>query len=286
MADSPAAASDRIKAIALKNGAGSCGILPAEELKEYDRFSAVSKNVPPGLGYLTRDAFVREDIRNWFASARSVLVCAFQYWHSGLDHTAISKKAGTPESYLMATGRKVRQGAADGGRKISRYALVPDYHKVLRKKLKGMLAEIKAAYPEADGKIFVDTSPVMEKELARLAGLGFRGRNTLIISKELGSYFFIGGIALTLETVPACAPAEPGCGGCRLCVSACPTGALAVTGALDPALCISYWTTQSAEPMPEELAAKNGGFVYGCDLCQEACPFNRGTDDKIPEEFT
>ena len=258
-----------IKNIALKHGAASCGIAAACDINEYQRFIAASKDVPPGLSYLGRAPALRVNIKNWFGPARSALVCAFQYWHSGLDHDEVLKKAGK------------------GGGKVSRYALVPDYHKVIRRKLKEILAGIKEIYPDADGKVFVDTSPVMEKELGRLAGLGFRGKNTLLISKELGSYFFIGGVALNLDAATDSLSRNSGadCGDCRRCIDACPTGALSEPGILDPRLCVSYWTTQSKEKMSDELQSRSGGLTYGCDLCQESCPHNNKTQNKLLKEF-
>ena len=168
------------------------------------------------------------------------------------------------------------------GAKISRYALSRDYHLAVKEKLSAMLADIKHELPGVEGVPFCDTSPVMEKELARLAGIGFRGRNTLVISGELGSYFFIGGIALNFE-LERDKPAVDSCGACRLCEAACPAGALN-GGVLDAGLCVSYWTTQSKEKIPAALAAKTAGFAYGCDLCQEACPLNK-TPGSIASDF-
>ena len=333
-----------IRNIALKRGASACGIVRAEEIAEYARFCSASAGAPmpaqvpyqaapfpgdsprgdtaqrfplpraikwpAGLAYLGRSPSARADIRNWFAPAKSVLLCAFQYWHSGLDYEVVLGKAGEPSAYLEKSGRKPRpefivgvkanacagavskayghQTAGGQSARISRYALVPDYHEVIREKLGLMLADIKAARPETAGKPFTDTSPVLEKELGRLAGLGFRGRNTLLISKELGSYFFIGGLALSLDLGPGESSAPdtgPGCGACGKCAAACPTGALNVPGAMDAGLCISYWTTQSKTAAPEEIIRKSGGYVYGCDLCQDACPYNSKTPDKtlLPE---
>lgn len=279
-----------IKNIALERGASACGIARAEALPEHARFSSACAGAPPGLAYLKRTPSAREDVRNWFAPARSVLVCAFQYWHSGLDYGSILESLGEPSTYLKNTGRKPRAEfmarAKSGGIKpgISRYALVPDYHEVIREKLRLMLADIKKACPEAAGKPFTDTSPVLEKELGLRAGLGFRGKNTLLISKELGSYFFIGGLALSLDfysgesSVPE---AAPGCGTCGKCASACPAGALNTSGVLDAGLCLSYWTTQSKTEAPEEILSRAGGRLYGCDICQEVCPYNDKTPDKI-----
>ena len=300
------AAAAEIRNIALKRGASACGIVRAEANAEYARFCSALEGAPTsaqapyqgpmavsrpaGLAYLGRSPSVRADIRNWFAPAKSVLVCAFQYWHSGLDYAAAMKKAGDPSSYLEKTGREPRpefmtgKKAGGQGARLSRYALVADYHEVIREKLGLMLEDIKAVNPGTEGKSFVDTSPVLEKELGRKAGLGFRGKNTLLISKELGSYFFIGGLALSLDPGPGesfSPDTGPGCGACGKCAAACPTGALNVPGVLDAGLCLSYWTTQSKTAATERIISKSGGYVYGCDICQDACPYNSKTQDRV-----
>ena len=268
-------AENRIREIALACGASAAGFALAADLEEFERFSASVKSVPAGLAYLNRDPLKRKNIKNWFPAAESVLVCAFRYWEPGMDHAAELAKAGEPAAYLKRTGRKQFQPEllAAPGAKISRYALCRDYHLSVKEKLAAALEAIKKEFPGAEGKTFCDTSPVMEKELARLAGLGFRGKNTLLLSSELGSYFFLGGIALNLKLDPG-APTADSCGACDLCQKACPTGALK-DGALDPALCLSYWTTQSKEKIPPAIAAKTQNWAYGCDLCQEACPLNK-----------
>ena len=279
-----------IKNIALNRGASACGLARAGALSEHDRFSRACAGAPSGLSYLTRSPSARADIRSWFAPARSVLMCAFQYWHSALDYEAVLERAGEPSAYLKKTGRKPRAefitrskavGAAPG---ISRFALVPDYHEVIKERLSLMLADIKAVCPDAEGKPFTDTSPVLEKELGLRAGLGFRGKNTLLISEELGSYFFIGGLALSLDpgTGESSAPyAGPGCGTCGKCAAACPTGALSASGVLDAGLCLSYWTTQSKTAAPEAILNMSGGSLYGCDICQEVCPYNGKTPGRV-----
>ena len=272
----------QIKSIALATGASAAGIVRDADLQEFRRYSDAVTMVPSGLLYLKRDPFKRKNIKKWYAEARSVLVCAFRYWTPDMDHAAELAKLGDPKAFLAATGRDANQPAlvAAPGAKISRYALPRDYHLTVKEKLAVMLEEIKKEAPAADGKIFCDTSPVMEKELGRLAGLGFRGKNTLLVSRELGSYFFLGGIALNFELKPD-APSADSCEGCDLCVKACPTHALQ-NGRLDAALCTSYWTTQAKLDMPEELAEKTKGFAYGCDLCQEVCPQNQAPGKIAP----
>lgn len=290
-------AENRIREIALACGASAAGFAPAADLEEFERFSVSVKSVPAGLAYLAREPLKRKTVKNWFPAAGSVLVCAFRYWEPGRDYAAELAGAGEPAACLEKTGRKRYQPEllAASGAKISRYALCPDYHLTVKEKLSAALEGIKKEFPGTEGKIFCDTSPVLEKELARQAGLGFRGKNTLLLSRELGSYLFLGGIALNLELAPDapvddispdngikdelyCAAPRTAerhpCGACDLCIKACPTGALKA-GALDPALCLSYWTTQSKEKLPPSLAAKTRDWAYGCDLCQEVCPFNK-----------
>jgi epoxyqueuosine reductase QueG len=287
MPSGPSAAA--IRNIALERGASACGVIRAEALAEYARFQAAAAGAPPGLAYLRLVPSPRPDIRRWFASAKSVLVCAFRYWSPERDHAAAMEKAGDLLAYLKNAGRKLRPEFIAGVKarglrpKISRYVLVPDYHRTIMEKLALALADIKAAWPGTEGKAFVDSAPVLEKELGRLAGLGFRGRNTLLVSEELGSYFFLGGLALSCgmpegepsSLSPALSPGakEPGCGTCRKCADACPTGALKSPGVLDAGLCISYWT-QSKTAAPEEIISRSEGYIYGCDICQEACPYN------------
>jgi len=268
-------ASGRVKEIARANGASAAGIAAIGELEEFRRFSLAISAYPQGLGYLGRSGLKRQNLQNWNADAASALICAFRYWTPGMNHDAVMKEAGDPAAFLAASGRRVTQPEllSRPGAKISRYALSRDYHLTVKEKLAAILDGIRQELPGVEGALFCDTSPVMEKELARLAGIGFRGRNTLILSADLGSYFFIGGIALNIELEPD-KPAAGSCGSCRLCEAACPTGALQ-GGAMEAGRCLSYWTTQSKETIPAAIAEKSAGCAYGCDLCQEACPHNK-----------
>jgi epoxyqueuosine reductase len=211
----------------------------------------------------------------------------------GLAHGADYKKTlegvGEPKTFLERSGRKILQPVffEAGNRSIARYALGPDYHAAIKEKLLKIIEGVKPAFPRIEGRIFVDTSPVLEKELGRLAGLGFRGKNTLLINPKLGSYFVLGGVAFNLELTPGIPPGngfagpchskalakEDGCGDCDLCVKACPGGALR-EGRLSASKCVSYLTTQAKEEIPSGLVSNSGGFAYGCDICQEVCPYN------------
>ncbi len=157
---------------------------------------------------------------------------------------------------------------------ISRYALGRDYHKVLRAKLKQLAQRIAAEAGEVAFRVFTDSAPVMEVELARRAGLGWRGKHTLLLSREAGSMFFLGELYTDLPLPTDDAQSEH-CGTCRACIDACPTGAIVAPYQLDARRCISYLTIELKGSIPEDLRANIGNRVYGCDDCQLACPWNK-----------
>lgn len=167
---------------------------------------------------------------------------------------------------------------------ISRYALGRDYHKVLRKKLKKLAEEINKIVPHSH-RVYVDSAPIMEKPLAEQAGLGFYGRNTLIIHPQQGSYFFIGVLATSLELQPNKKKINNLCGNCRACRRICPTDAIVDDNVIDARKCISYLTIEHKGDIPEEFRAKIGNRIYGCDDCQIICPFNRAAPKTTEADF-
>jgi epoxyqueuosine reductase len=164
---------------------------------------------------------------------------------------------------------------ADGARAfVSRYALGRDYHKVMRARLRRLADRIAAEIGEFGYRVFTDSAPVMEVELAVRAGLGWRGKHTLLLAREAGSYFFVGEIYTDLP-LPPDAPVGEHCGTCTQCLDACPTGAIVGPYRLDARRCISYLTIELKGPIPVELRPLIGNRVYGCDDCQLVCPWNR-----------
>jgi epoxyqueuosine reductase len=203
------------------------------------------------MRYLTdRRANVRGDVRNLLPSARSVI--------------CVGKLYNTQDPPQQP-----------GDAKISRYARGQDYHVVMRAALEEMVARLTAIEP-FEWKICVDTAPLLERSYARRAGLGWIGRNTCLINEPLGSWFFLGEIITSLELEPGTPPPDR-CGSCTRCIDACPTQALVPSKGgwkLDSRRCISYLTIELRGPIPEELQADMGEHVFGCDICQDVCPWN------------
>jgi epoxyqueuosine reductase len=197
----------------------------------------------------------RVDPRKLMGEARSIIMLGLNY---------------APKADPLAALARPEAGA------ISVYARHRDYHEVIKGKLKELAGFIvAAARPEkADVKVFVDTAPLMEKPLAERAGLGWQGKHTNLVSREFGSWLFLGAILTNLE-LPSDPPEADHCGQCRACLDACPTGAFPAPYRLDARRCISYLTIEHEGPIPRELRAAIGNRIYGCDDCLAVCPWNK-----------
>ncbi|MES1255831.1 MAG: tRNA epoxyqueuosine(34) reductase QueG [Acidobacteriota bacterium] len=248
--------SSGIKAKARDLGFELCGVAPAGDLPELAAFEGwLARGYAGEMAYLHRSAEQRADVRRVLPSARSVIVTGTVY--------------NTRHPYSTE--------CADPDRaQIARYAWGDDYHDVIGGRLHALLAWMREASPVAfDACAYVDTGPVQERVYARHAGIGWIGKNTCVINPELGSWIFLAEIICSLP-LEADAPSLDQCGTCTLCIDACPTGALA-GGALDATRCISYLTIEQRGPIPDDAAASIGSHVYGCDICQEVCPWNQLT---------
>ena len=245
--------SETIKRLAQECGFELAGVARAEPISdEYALYSTwTAAGMAGEMRYLTdRRAEVRRDPRNLLAGGRSV-ICAGKLYNQPL-----------PE-------------ARDGHAVFSRYALGRDYHEVLREALE-LFANKLAALEPHEWKICVDTAPLLERSYARQAGLGWIGRNTCLINEPLGSWFFLGEIVTTLALEPDSPPPDR-CGTCTRCIEACPTQAIVPRDGnwtLDSRRCISYLTIELRGSMPEEQRGSLGQHVFGCDICQEVCPWN------------
>jgi epoxyqueuosine reductase len=167
---------------------------------------------------------------------------------------------------------------------VSLYARGRDYHKVLRSRLQQLAERIAAAIGPFGYRVFTDSAPVMELPLAEKAGLGWRGKHTLMLSREAGSMFFIGEILIDLA-LPVDAPESAHCGQCQACIDVCPTGAILGPGKLDARRCISYLTIELKTAIPEELRPLIGNRIYGCDDCQTVCPWNKFAQRAVVPDF-
>jgi epoxyqueuosine reductase len=199
------------------------------------------------------------------AGARSVIVCALNY------NTAFPAST---EVLAFSAGQNGPQGW------ISRYAWGDDYHSVLGEKLKTLIERLRAEFSEPfEARAYVDTGPIVERVAAKYAGLGWLAKNTCLINEEIGSLFFLGVIITTLDLAAsleaAQSPAADLCGNCSLCIDACPTGAIVEPYVLDARRCISYLTIELRGAIPSELREPIGRYVFGCDICQDVCPWNR-----------
>lgn len=169
--------------------------------------------------------------------------------------------------------------------KISQYAYGKDYHKVIKKKLKALLASIQEEFGDIHGRCFVDSAPLLERDLAKRSGLGWTGKNTLLINKKKGSYFFLAEIVLDLE-LEYDHITEDHCGTCTKCIDACPTDAIDEGGyILDANKCISYLTIELKDEIPKAFEDKMENWMFGCDICQQVCPWNRFSSQHSESKF-
>lgn len=249
-----AALARRLKARAVDEGFDGCGICAPDAVPQAgERLRTfVAEGWHGKMKWMAERLAWRASPKVLWPEARSVVMLAEAY---------------TPEVDPMAVVAK-RDRAA-----ISVYARGRDYHDIVKKRLK-RLGRWLVAETGAEIKVFVDTAPVMEKPLAAAAGIGWQGKHTNLLSRELGNWFFLGAIFTTLE-LPRDAPAAERCGSCRACLDACPTGAFPAPFRLDARRCISYLTIEHDGPVPREFRAALGNRVYGCDDCLAVCPWNK-----------
>jgi len=246
--------SDAIKAKAGELGFDACGIAPAAAHPELQFFREwLDRGYAGEMAYLHRTAERRADVRHVLPSARTVIVTATVY----------------------NTDRPYSTECADTGRaQIARYAWGDDYHDVIGARLDALVAWMGGASREPfEARAYVDTGPVQERVYAQHAGVGWIGKNTCVINPQLGSWIFLGAIICSLP-LEVDAPSTDQCGTCTLCLEACPTHALVAPGVLDSRRCISYLTIELRGDIPAERRAAIGSHVYGCDICQDVCPFN------------
>ena len=255
-----AEASKLVKRLAKEQGFDACGISAAGCLEE--EATGLENWLNAGfhgtMSWMERHFDERLDPRKLVPGAKSVISVVLNYFPN--------------------------EGQRADAPKISKYAYGRDYHKVIRGKLKRMLLCIQDEIGEVSGRGFVDSAPVMDRAWARKSGLGWVGKHSLLLSKGSGSYFFIGALIVDIDLEPD-GPTTDHCGSCTACIDACPTSAIVAPTVVDSNKCISYLTIEYKGALPSEYQEKMEDWVYGCDICQDVCPWNRFSTPHSEDDF-
>jgi len=241
-----------IKEKALELGFAGCGFSRAEALPEdAERLKSwLAKGYHARMGYMANHFEKRTDPTLLVEGARTVISLLYNYYTDRLQKD--------PEAPIL-----------------SKYAYGKDYHFVMKDKMHLLFDFIKSMHPEAEGRVFVDSAPVLDRAWALRAGLGWIGKNSMLISRSAGSFVFIGEIILNMELPYNQIPESDFCGSCTRCIEACPTQAILDTRTINSEQCISYQTIENKGEISSELEGKLSGRVFGCDICQDVCPWNR-----------
>jgi epoxyqueuosine reductase len=263
----------KVVALARAQGFDLCDITPAVEFPELAHLEEWLARGHAGEMLYLHDGR-RQSPSLVLEGARSVIVCALNY------NTALPRSTEIPEEIAPQAGPRGW---------ISRYAWGDDYHKALGEKLEALLKALRREFPAPfEARAYVDTGPIIERVAAKYAGLGWLAKNTCLIHEGLGSWLFLGAIVTTLDLAPfgpAEAPPPDLCGNCRLCIDACPTGAIVEPYVLDARRCISYLTIELRGSIPVELREPMGRNVFGCDICQDVCPCNHKSPVAVLPSF-
>ena len=257
-------------------GFAMCGVVRAEAFPELSRTQEwLARGFAGEMTYLHDSR--RGDLRSVMPQIQSVIVCALTY-NTGLPRTTQAFQE------ISATSQDAVRGW------ISRYAWGDDYHDVLRSKLETLCDALRNHISTPfEARVYADTGPINERVLAKHAGLGWLGKNTLLLNEKIGSFFFLGMILTTLDLQPSLASAETSppdrCGTCRKCLDACPTEALTEPYLMDARKCISYLTIELRGPIPHDFRDAISQHIFGCDICQDVCPWNRSAPITVANAF-
>jgi len=245
---------DRLKSEALRLGFDDVGIAPAVAAPGYlNLLRWLEAGCAAGMEYMTREPANRAHPQSVLEGVCSVVVVSLVYGRNDPE----------PGAAVPTQG------------KVARYARGADYHRVIWDKLEALLAWLRAECPEIKGRAVADTAPLLERDYARLAGLGWIGKNTMLINRGLGSFTFLGAVLIDAELAYDAPHQSNHCGTCTRCLDACPTDAFTGPYQLDARRCISYWTIEHRGVLADPEAAELYGWVFGCDVCQDVCPWNR-----------
>lgn len=246
---------EQVKDFAQELGFHLVGISPAEPSQTIDRYERwLDSGYGGEMRYLERHLPLKQNVRNLLPEAKSIITLGFNYYT--ID---------PPESLVDDPSRG----------QISRYAWGTDYHDIIHEKLRRLAKFVKAAaQKQVKSKVYVDSGPILEREYAQKAGIGWIGKNTNLINWQSGSWYFLAELLVSVKLDYDFLPPRGDCGTCTLCIEACPTDAIIAPNLLDSRLCISYLTIELKGSIPRNLRPQMGNLIFGCDICQEVCPWN------------
>ena len=253
--------SQLIKRLAKQIGFSSCGISRArflhEEEKNFEDW--LNQGYQGTMSYLERNFDKRLDPTKLVPGAKSIISLTFNYFHT--------KKIFDDNSFL-----------------ISKYAYGKDYHIIIKDKLKALFSQMKKEVGDIEGRVFVDSAPIHERAWAKISGLGWIGKNSLLLNKKMGSYFFLAEIVCDLD-LEYDSTISDHCGTCTKCIDACPTDAITQAQVVDANRCVSYLTIENKNEIPKELSKSFNNYIFGCDICQDVCPWNKFSTSHNEKEF-
>jgi len=253
--------SQLVKKLAKQIGFSSCGISKARFLQEEEKNfeNWLKKGYQGTMSYLEKNFDKRLDPQKLVPGAKSVISLTYNYFPQ--------KKTLNENSFI-----------------ISKYAYGKDYHFIIKDKLKALFNLLKKEIGNIEGRVFVDSAPIHERAWAKISGLGWIGKNSLLLNKKMGSYFFLAEIICDLDLEYDSSVSDH-CGTCTKCIDACPTDAITESQVLDANKCISYLTIENKNEIPKELSKSFNNYIFGCDICQDICPWNKFAKPHNEKEF-
>ncbi|MDY3561669.1 tRNA epoxyqueuosine(34) reductase QueG [Gemmata sp. JC673] len=277
---------ERLKAEAARLGFALSGIAPATDADGFGRFAAwLDRGFAGEMSYLPKLRAERQHPRSVLDDVRSVLMVGLEY--SGVRNLEFGIRSENETQEKAETSSTNSPSAVPHSEfrtphfgRVAAYAAGPDYHRYIWDRLNALAAWLEEQVPGSRTEAVADTAPLLERDFARRAGLGWVGKNTMLINTRRGSFFFLGAVLTTLELAPDPPATSSHCGTCTRCLEACPTGAFTEPYVLDARKCISYLTVELRSEIPVELREPMGHWLYGCDVCQDVCPWNRNAGER------
>lgn len=248
-----------------------------------DKNASIIKSTAKQLGFdfcgIAKAGFLEEEapkLEEWLnRNYNGKMAYLANHFDKRLDPTKLVEGAKTVVSLVYNYYPKEQLPSSENDIKLAKYAYGEDYHFVIREKLNQFLEILRDEIGEIDGRGFVDSAPVMERQWAQRAGLGWLGKNSLLLNRQMGSFYFLSELIIDLEVSPDTPLAKDYCGTCTACIDACPTDAIVGEGVIDGSRCISYLTIELKDAIPNEFKGKMENWAFGCDICQDVCPWNR-----------